>query len=158
MSQIVADCQPLTANFTEFCHELHPEEAFFTCFLDQAISAYQALAPYVNSLAHVSRLVKDRTLRKVIFEHIKQDLLPVITKTCVYELHEAKANGYLTEKTSEARFEQFIALLKEPENIQAILNKYPVLARLLKTYLKQYIESMKQFFEALNLVSQFGHI
>lgn len=149
MRSAVQNSQLLFADFAKFCETLNAEEAFIECFLDWIEQAYQALCPFVNTLVHVKNLLSEDTFQKILFEQMKQDLLPVVIKTCIYELHEAKANGYLTEAQSTDRFKQFIKLLKEPRTLEAIFKKYPVLHRLLKTYVGHSIKFMRQFFQAL---------
>lgn len=129
---------------------LKPDEVFTPCFLFIINTVFEEIHAIIQPLMVARSLIKSTTLKHVIFEHVKQDICPIITRTCIYELHETKKNGYLTANTSKARFEQFVIELAKPENILLLLKKYPVLNELLIKYCTQYIQFMCEFFKSLN--------
>jgi class II lanthipeptide synthase len=70
---------------------------------------------------------------RLVTESLVFRLLPLLARTLVLELHVARLQGLLSGETAEERFGSFVDRLRDRgdrETAAAILNEYPVLARL----------------------------
>jgi type 2 lantibiotic biosynthesis protein LanM len=65
-----------------------------------------------------------------MFNDLLLRLFALLPRTLVLELSAARLEGTLQGETTEARFDSFAAHLRDPEAALAILQRYPVLARL----------------------------
>ncbi|HLZ59641.1 MAG TPA: type 2 lanthipeptide synthetase LanM family protein [Ktedonosporobacter sp.] len=72
-----------------------------------------------------------------LFSHILTSLLTAMVKTMTLELNIARLQERLQGETAEERFHAFVQHLCEPGEMLALLELYPVLARLLVTILDQ---------------------
>ena len=96
-------------------------------------------------LAGVEALVKQHpfhpfdkeTIGPLLFAHVLDRLLPVLIKPLTLELNIARLQERLQGETPEARFHNFVQQLCEPGAMLALLELYPVLARLLVTIMDQ---------------------
>jgi type 2 lantibiotic biosynthesis protein LanM len=77
------------------------------------------------------------TIAPLLFSHVLTSLLTVMLKTLTLELNIARLQERLQGETPEARFHSFIQLLCEPGELLALLELYPVLARLLVAIIEQ---------------------
>ena len=71
------------------------------------------------------------TIKKILFAHLPEQLLSMLSRTMALELNVARLSGQLTGATPEVRFQSFLAHLDQPEWQQAFWQEYPVLARLI---------------------------
>jgi type 2 lantibiotic biosynthesis protein LanM len=89
------------------------------------------------------------TAGALFLAHLPQRLLGRLSRTLVLELNVARVQGDLEGETAEARFASFIARLRSPANMLALLREYPVLARELIHGLDQWCETSMEFLERL---------
>jgi type 2 lantibiotic biosynthesis protein LanM len=73
----------------------------------------------------------------LLFAHVLSRLLSVLVKPLTLELHIARLQERLQGETPEERFHAFVRHLCKPEEMLALLELYPVLARLLVTITDQ---------------------
>ncbi|HEX9945381.1 MAG TPA: type 2 lanthipeptide synthetase LanM family protein [Thermoanaerobaculia bacterium] len=85
----------------------------------------------------IGRIVEDcippftpEDAERLVTETLALRLLPLLMRTLVLELHVARLQGLLAGETAEERFAAFVDRLRDREAAAAILNEYPVLARL----------------------------
>ena len=76
-------------------------------------------------------------------------LLPIVSKTAVLEMHVARLQGNLQGETQAERYRNFVERLKQPENALAMMLEYPVLARQLVQRIEQWIDSIVEFLDRL---------
>jgi type 2 lantibiotic biosynthesis protein LanM len=96
-------------------------------------------------LAGVEALVKQypflpfdkETIGPLLFSHVLDRLLPVLVKPLTLELNIARLQERLQGETPEERFHSFVQQLCEPGAMVALLELYPVLARLLVILMEQ---------------------
>jgi type 2 lantibiotic biosynthesis protein LanM len=69
------------------------------------------------------------TVDSLLFPGLARQLLGLLTRTVVLELHIARLQGVLQGDTSQERFASFVQHLGRPETANALLAEYPVLAR-----------------------------
>lgn len=118
---------------------------------DQKLAAFlHPITPLLKQggerlLAGVEALVKQHTflpfdqetIGPLLFAHVLDRLLPVLIKPLTLELNIARLQERLQGETPEERFHAFVQQLCEPGAMVALLELYPVLARLLVTILDQ---------------------
>lgn len=76
-------------------------------------------------------------------------LLPLLARTLVLELNVARLQGVLPGETAEERFAAFVDRLRQPEGAAAILDEYPVLARLAVEELESWVETSLELLDRL---------
>jgi type 2 lantibiotic biosynthesis protein LanM len=96
----------------------------------------QSLARFAEQVAalgtnHSPLPFDPTTIQSLFFPHLAQALLDLMSRTMALELNIARLSGELTGATPQARFQSFIAQLRQPDRVRALLREYPVLARLL---------------------------
>jgi type 2 lantibiotic biosynthesis protein LanM len=89
------------------------------------------------------------TVHALFITHLPQRLLSRLSRTLVLELNVARVQGNLAGEKAEERFASFLARLRSPENMLAILHEYPVLARELVQCLEQWVAVSLEFLERL---------
>ena len=93
-------------------------------------------------------------------EPLALHLLPLLARTLVLELNVARLQGLLAGGTAEERFAAFVERLRQPEAAAAILDEYPVLARVVVEELAAWVEVSAELLDRLaadwpDLVSTF---
>lgn len=73
---------------------------------------------------------------------VSDDLLEVVIKPLVVEMHIARRSGALRADDPSARFEEFIAQLSEPGAAARFLERYPVILRLAAVRVQQRVAAM----------------
>jgi type 2 lantibiotic biosynthesis protein LanM len=93
--------------------------------------AYSRLTAGIRGLeaAHPGLPFDAATAGPLLAANVASPLLLQTGRTMVSELQIARHQGDLAGETPEARFQSFLARLREPERALAILSQYPVLAR-----------------------------
>lgn len=81
----------------------------------------------------------------LLYEALPRQVLSILSRTLVLEMHVLKVQQQLAGDTPEARFNSFIAHLQSPPNSLALLNEYPVLARKLVSCLRNWHTSSARF-------------
>lgn len=69
-------------------------------------------------------------VERVLFANIRSSLERMLAKTLVLELNIARLQGTLSGGTPEARYDNFIEQLGQPDQVRALIEEYPVLFRL----------------------------
>ncbi|MEH1102526.1 type 2 lanthipeptide synthetase LanM family protein, partial [Micromonospora sp. CPCC 205561] len=87
-------------------------------------------------VAGAGRLTTARTadlpaLTDDLAAELGDQLLSVAARTLVFELHRRRAAGLLSGADGTARFADFVAGLRDPAGLAELVERYPVLARLL---------------------------
>ena len=75
------------------------------------------------------------TVVDVMFADVPQQLMRVLGRTMVLELHVARLHGLLRGATAEERFESFLDRISQRDEAIELLREYPVLARQLVHHL-----------------------
>ena len=86
---------------------------------------------------------------RLVTEPLAFRLLPLLGRTLVLELHVARLQGLLAGATPEERFASFVDRLRDPATAAAVLQEYPVLARLIVQELDLWITASLEFLERL---------
>jgi type 2 lantibiotic biosynthesis protein LanM len=81
--------------------------------------------------------------------NLPERMLPLLARTMVLELNVARLQGRLSGDTSEARFQSFLELLRQPDVALALLQEYPVLARQLAICVDQWVAYTLEFLQHL---------
>ena len=76
-------------------------------------------------------------------------LLPIVSKTAVLEMHVARVQGYLQGETQADRYRNFVERLQQPERALELMLEYPVLARQLVQRIEQWVDSIVEFLDRL---------
>ncbi|HEX4965389.1 MAG TPA: type 2 lanthipeptide synthetase LanM family protein [Thermoanaerobaculia bacterium] len=86
---------------------------------------------------------------RLVSETLGLRLLPLLARTLVLEMHVARLQGELTGETAAERFAAFVDRLRQPAAAAAILNEYPVLARLVVEELETWVATSLELLERL---------
>lgn len=151
---------------TELCAVAAPTE--FSDFLtdqqaDQPATGFlNAAAPFIEQAyarfeAGLAALLKTdaplpfdpTTARQIFSADLAHNLLTMLSRTMVLELNVARLSGELVGATPEARFQNFIERLREPARLRALLEEYPVLARLLLEQTQRWVTVSLEFLTRL---------
>src|SRR6202165_2726843 len=89
------------------------------------------------------------SIDKVLLRNILGLLSGMMNRTLVLELNVARIQGQLAGETPEERFANFTERLARPENVAALWEEYPVLARQLVLTLDQWAGNSIEFMERL---------
>jgi len=95
--------------------------------------------------SHPNAPFEPRTATEALFANQPQQLLAMIGRTMVLELHVARLDGLLSGDTAGERFQSFLSRLREPEIAVALLQEYPVLARQVALRVNQWAEFSLEF-------------
>jgi type 2 lantibiotic biosynthesis protein LanM len=101
--------------------------------------------------SHPNAPFEPRTATEALFANLPQQLLSMIARTMVLELHVARLDGLLSGTTPGERFQSFVDRLRQPEISVALLQEYPVLARQLALRINQWAEFSLEFLERLTV-------
>jgi len=89
------------------------------------------------------------TAAGLLFAPLPQQLLPMLSRTMVLELHVARLEERLEGATAEERFRSFVEQLRQRDVALALLEEYPVLARQLVVRLDHWVNFSLEFLEHL---------
>jgi len=89
------------------------------------------------------------TVPELFLVHLWRPLMRMISRVLVLELNVARVSGRLHGDTSEARFQVFLADLRQPPLALAILERHPVLARQLVLWFDQWVETTSELLQRL---------
>lgn len=87
---------------------------------------------------------------QLLFDASADTLAGILLPTAVLELHAARRAGDLAGAEAHARFASFIKRLREPSASFALLHDYPVLARLVITWLDDWATAAEELLERLS--------
>src|SRR5262245_39183335 len=85
----------------------------------------------------------------LLWSGVPERLLRCVARTLVLELHVARLQGRLHGATSEERFGNFLVGYRQPEQLLALLQEYPVLARQLPRTLARAVAFELEFLQHL---------
>lgn len=88
-------------------------------------------------------------VKATLLTRIAERLPRIAGRTMILELNVARVQGHLSGDTPEQRFESFVQRLSQSENAQAIVQEYPVLARLVENEVALGVERVADFFTGL---------
>ncbi|MBW8879539.1 MAG: type 2 lantipeptide synthetase LanM family protein [Acidobacteria bacterium] len=121
---------------------------------DSAAGFVELVRPLVDRArarlrAGIERIVQDHQdprppftaaeAERLVSETLGLRLLPLLARTLVLEMHVARLQGLLAGETAAERFAAFVERLRQPAVAAAILNEYPVLARLVVEELETWV-------------------
>jgi type 2 lantibiotic biosynthesis protein LanM len=89
------------------------------------------------------------TAWSLFLPHLPQRLLSRLARALVLDLNVARVQGLLGGGTAEERFESFLAKIRRPGEMLALLREYPVLAREVVRCLDQWVAANLEFLERL---------
>ena len=123
------------------------ENDFYLIFKDEINAVCTGLFNFIDLLEKIS--ITDN-VKSVLYKSISFKINYMVKKIFVYELNEARDNGFLNGDTSEERFDDFIEKIQNVENKNDIIEKYPELYLYVQNYLRNKLQSKKVFFKRLN--------
>ncbi len=85
------------------------------------------------------------TVSALLFASLPQQLLTMLSRTMVLELHVARLEGLLDGATAEERFHSFVERLHQRDAALALLEEYPVLARQLVGRIDDWVNFSLEF-------------
>lgn len=88
-------------------------------------------------------------MEALLFEGLPSQLLAILSRTLVLELHVARLRGELSGSTSAERFDSFIAHLCDPDYARRLLHEYPVLVRQVVVCLANWRAAGRRFVQDL---------
>lgn len=89
------------------------------------------------------------TITEAFFASLAQQVLAMLSRTMVLELHVARLDGLLAGATAEDRFLSFLERLRQTDVALDLLREYPVLARQLVLRLNQWVDFTLDFLRHL---------
>jgi len=89
-------------------------------------------------------------VHELLTANLLPDLLRMVNRTLVLELHLAGLHGELEGDTAEARFDSFVEILRDKRRALEVLESYPVLARQLTLRTRYWLESGLEFLRHLS--------
>jgi class II lanthipeptide synthase len=128
---------------------------------DAAVGFLELVRPWIERARArlregIRRITQDRTPpftpeegERLVTETLVFRVLPLLARTLVLELHVARLQGLLSGETAEERFASFVDRLRDREAAAAILNEYPVLARLVIEELDTWVAVSLEVLERL---------
>ncbi|GCE30666.1 lanthionine synthetase [Dictyobacter alpinus] len=90
-----------------------------------------------------------QTIMRLLFMRLPGQLLVKVSKVLALELNIMRVEGRLQGETPEERFAFFVEWCRQPQEMLAILAKYPVLARQLIAQIDQWRETSLEFLQRL---------
>jgi type 2 lantibiotic biosynthesis protein LanM len=91
-----------------------------------------------------------------LFAALPLQMMRILSRTLTLEMHVARLSGALMGETAEARYQEFIAGLSEPERAWRIFEEYPVLARCLSELVERWDVVAREF--TTRLASDWGEL
>lgn len=91
-----------------------------------------------------------KTIVEVLYANLPGKLLSICSRTLVLELQISGLQGLLVGNTPQERFYSFIKQLRQPKQLLALLEEYPILARQLGTSIDQWVRFSQEFLEHLS--------
>ena len=135
---------PLPCQETETCELLRP----FTPFLQSGLARLQA---EVEGLVRQGGALPfdPQAIYALLLPNLTRQLLPVVDKTLVLELHIARLRGQLRGETPRQRFQEYIQLVRRRENLLPLLQEYSVLTRQILMTVHLWVECSLEFLRRL---------
>jgi len=95
--------------------------------------------------AEEDRPFEPSSVSELMLGGLAPQLLPLISRTLVLELHVAGLQGRLQGETPEERFRSFIERARRPDMALTLLSEYPVMARQLTVACDQWVAASAEF-------------
>jgi type 2 lantibiotic biosynthesis protein LanM len=108
------------------------------------------LTEHYKKLAVISNLIDEKFIVHLVLCFFKRDIGLLINRCFIAELHNAKTAGVLKKTHTDARFDEFIALISNNAAIKIIFDKYPPLKKSIAICVDQFIHQIICFFTRLN--------
>lgn len=89
------------------------------------------------------------TVAELFMTALARQLLTMVSRTLVLELHVARLRGLLPGETPEERFDSFLQRLRQRDVALGILQEYPVLARQLLLGVERWVACSLEFLQHL---------
>ncbi|MEM1170689.1 MAG: type 2 lanthipeptide synthetase LanM family protein [Cyanobacteria bacterium P01_H01_bin.35] len=89
------------------------------------------------------------TAKAILFKHLPEKLLEILSQTMVLELNVARLQELLSGDTPRERFLSFLERINQRDFMLAILTEYPVLARQLIVTIDRWVSFSLEFLEHL---------
>ena len=117
-------------------------------------SSARAAIACIRESKHWSRRQSDlpfdpSTVEEIMFANLPGQLLTMLTRTMVLELHMARLQGFLEGDTPEERFRSFLQRVCQRATALTLLREYPVLARQLMIRMDQWVRFSLEFLQHL---------
>lgn len=141
----------LKDKWAAFLERSQPQTAFLYPLSSWCEYAYDILLAEIEKSPSLSRWISPDSLFSWLLRDFQSDLLPIIERCLVLELHTCSEQGLLKSKSSSERFFEFIREMNKPENMAALLDKYEVLKKLFSVKVNDYIDNMLSLFKHLEL-------
>lgn len=90
-----------------------------------------------------------RTILSLLLPNLVRQISPKVSRTLVLELHIARLRGRLRGETSQERFQNYLELLCQRENLWPFLEEYCVLARQILTTANLWVDCSLEFLSRL---------
>ncbi|MGW3184930.1 type 2 lanthipeptide synthetase LanM family protein [Kitasatospora sp. NPDC001119] len=114
-------------------------------FLAEALRLLEAPARTADATEPSAAVLA--AVRRSLTAGLRDQLVSVLGRTLVLELHVARLSGQLSGDTPQERFHAFIAWQREPERLAALLDEYAVLARLLACATRNAVHAHREFLD-----------
>lgn len=89
------------------------------------------------------------SISDIMFVSIKRSLALLVEQCFVLEMHAARMQDKLSGKTSQRRYDEYLATFGDPATCLKFLCEYPVLARLVVRTLTNWVAVSEEFIERL---------
>lgn len=123
------------ANLMRFLHLVEPVIRQGWRKLHQKLDVYFSTQPQAAIFPALDYLLDSLVL------NLTAKLIETVTRALLLEINIARMNDALEGETPEVRFRNFLLNLRDPQNAVAILEDYPVMARLVVNYTESWIET-----------------
>ena len=132
-----------------------PDEAASRAFLDTirplSERAWERLEETARELAREGEVPFDPAhVVSLLWPAVEGQLLAMLGRTLVLELHVTRVQGGLQGDTPEERFGSFARRLRDPRFALGLLEEYPVLARQIVTCLDRWVDASRELLERLS--------
>ncbi|OGT22789.1 MAG: hypothetical protein A3C55_04100 [Gammaproteobacteria bacterium RIFCSPHIGHO2_02_FULL_42_13] len=107
------------------------------------------VAEYIYQRIKKTTSLSSTFLKKMIAEDLISKFTPVLARVCAMEMHSVSDRKILIGKTSQERFNYYIALLQIPKNALDLFAKYTELASYISIAIHQYITVTREFLNRL---------
>lgn len=116
------------------------------------IILHPVLAHIASELMQVKKLsieIPSSTIQAMLVGDFKKQILFMIDRACVYEMHYLKSKNLLEGGSSEERFQYFIAKLANADYAVRFFEKYVVLTKRLSVFIENYLTAKKEMLQRL---------
>lgn len=98
---------------------------------------------------HPSAPFDPKTVSQVLISSLARRLELLVGPCAVLEMHAARMEGNLVGRTARERYDEYLELFHDPVIRMRFLQEYPVLARLVMTSLRNWVDASGEFLKRL---------